>query len=288
MKWGPDQRLAFIETRLYWEGQINRKDLEDFFGLSTPQASNDLKRYLGEAPQNMYYDRNHKTYRITEHFQPRFISTDPQEYFFMLELSQQQFFRSQVFLGYHPRFYLLPFPQRIIDPHKLKTILGVMRGKLALEIRYQSMTDPEPHWRWITPHAFGYDGFRWHVRCFCHKRKVFRDFLLSRILETGDRRPHPIDPQCDIIWNTDLVLRLAPNPELSPAQIAAIRIEYDISDELRFPVKAAFLYYIRRYLELDSPRYRDLVWLNKAEIEQKLDDLHQQQLARELTFIKTE
>jgi predicted DNA-binding transcriptional regulator YafY len=36
----------------------------------------------------------------------------------------------------------------------------------------------------LTPHAFGYDGFRWHTRAFCHTDRKFKDFLLPRILES--------------------------------------------------------------------------------------------------------
>ena len=46
---------------------------------------------------------------------------------------------------------------------------------------------PDPIWRRITPHAFGYDGFRWHVRAYCHLDNKFKDFLLPRILEVRGR-----------------------------------------------------------------------------------------------------
>ena len=54
----------------------------------------------------------------------------------------------------------------------------------SIEILYQSMNKvrPDPIWRRITPHAFGYDGFRWHSRAFCHLEHKFKDFLLPRIL----------------------------------------------------------------------------------------------------------
>ena len=41
--------------------------------------------------------------------------------------------------------------------------------------------------RWITPHAFNFDGYRWHARCFCHQSKSFRDFLLSRIKDVPQK-----------------------------------------------------------------------------------------------------
>ena len=62
LRWGVEQRLEFIEFRLFWEGAINRSDLVDQFGVSVPQASNDLRRYQEIAPCNMVYDKSAKRY----------------------------------------------------------------------------------------------------------------------------------------------------------------------------------------------------------------------------------
>ncbi|AOZ71231.1 hypothetical protein LPB142_17345 (plasmid) [Rhodobacter xanthinilyticus] len=34
LRWGVEQRLEFIEFRLFWEGHVNRSDLMDQFGVS--------------------------------------------------------------------------------------------------------------------------------------------------------------------------------------------------------------------------------------------------------------
>ena len=33
LRWGVEQRLEFIEFRLFWEGHVNRSDLMDQFGV---------------------------------------------------------------------------------------------------------------------------------------------------------------------------------------------------------------------------------------------------------------
>jgi hypothetical protein len=43
LRWGVEQRLEFIEFRLFWEGHVNRRDLMDQFGVSVNQASTDLR-----------------------------------------------------------------------------------------------------------------------------------------------------------------------------------------------------------------------------------------------------
>ena len=58
---GVEQRLEFIEFRLFWEGHVNRSDVMQQFGLSVNQASADLNRYLGFAPDNMVYDKSART-----------------------------------------------------------------------------------------------------------------------------------------------------------------------------------------------------------------------------------
>ena len=60
---------------------------------------------------------------------------------------------------------MLPVPGRRIDAEVLRSLLSAVRTGTAIQIEYQSMSpeNPDPLWRWITPHAFGFDGFRWHV-----------------------------------------------------------------------------------------------------------------------------
>ena len=59
VRWGIERRLEFIEFRLFWEGHVNRGDLMAAFGISINQASTDLNRYLGMAPEAMLY--GHRT-----------------------------------------------------------------------------------------------------------------------------------------------------------------------------------------------------------------------------------
>lgn len=55
-------RLRTIDLLLDHYGTLNRVTLEDFFGISTPQASVDFATYLKVAPGNMAYDMSRKCY----------------------------------------------------------------------------------------------------------------------------------------------------------------------------------------------------------------------------------
>jgi hypothetical protein len=61
LRCGGEQRLAFIEIRLFWEGHVNRSDVVTQFGLSVNQASSDLSRYFRLAPHNIDCDRSLRT-----------------------------------------------------------------------------------------------------------------------------------------------------------------------------------------------------------------------------------
>ncbi len=274
MRWSTNQRFAFIETLLYWEGQINRKDLEDFFNISAPVASADFKRYMETVPNSMVYDPSEKVYKARPGFTPRFISTDPYDYFFLLRLSRNERFQPYSFLRNHPNFQVLPFPERKVDPEILKRVVRVIKEKKALEIHYQSMSTPEPHWRWITPHSFGFDGFRWHIRAFCHMRKDFRDFVFGRILDIGGERPHPIDINWDLLWITPVVFRIAPDPRLSENQKRMVAHEYGMENgQKQFAVPAAFHFYVINRLRLDIDEKKSIILLNKEELDRSLNEI---------------
>lgn len=80
LRWGVEQRLEFMEFRLFWEGYVNRSDLMDQFGVSVNQASTDLNRYIGFAPDNMLYDKSARTYVRGSEFKPQFLESDASRY----------------------------------------------------------------------------------------------------------------------------------------------------------------------------------------------------------------
>jgi hypothetical protein len=72
MKPAMRQRLHFIDVMLIHYGTINRGLICDFFALSQPQATLDLRQYFALAPGNADYDLGAKTYRRSATFIPLF------------------------------------------------------------------------------------------------------------------------------------------------------------------------------------------------------------------------
>lgn len=56
-------RLRFIDFLFDRFGMLNRADITDFFGISEPQASLDLRAYEEHAPGNMEFDKTDRCYR---------------------------------------------------------------------------------------------------------------------------------------------------------------------------------------------------------------------------------
>jgi hypothetical protein len=62
LKYAQQQRLVFIDSMLDYYGTLNRSALMDYFAISTPQASRDIRDYLALAPGNAVYDKSAKAY----------------------------------------------------------------------------------------------------------------------------------------------------------------------------------------------------------------------------------
>lgn len=275
MKWVLKQRIEFIEFKLFWEGSINRKDLIDTFGVSVPQASSDIKSYKKEAPGNIYYDKSKKQYLINSKFNPIFGPIDAHSYLSKLSMfSDGLLKREDLKMGYIPEFSVVPSLDRAIEPVVLRKIVKALKDKKAIHIQYQSMSRPSPVWRWLVPHAFAYDGFRWHVRGYCELAQEFRDFILGRIIDVRNLKITTIEASDDHKWNQFVTIRIAAHPDLTPDQQKIIEKEYNMQNgvaELR--VRAAFVYYVLLRFRLENPedsrflKNKNAVILNYNEIE---------------------
>lgn len=276
LRWGVEQRLEFIEFRLYWEGGINRSDIIDFFSVSVPQASKDLSQYQELAPGNIHYDRSEKRYLATDDFEPLFPEPDAARYLTQLKSIAENVLAPEEFWGAGvPAFEVLPMPRRNIDAKVLRAILAAIRAGKAIEVKYQSLSGsrPKPVWRWITPHAFGFDGMRWHVRAFCQIDRQFKDFLLSRTLGARKEGVAEAQSEDDLIWSEKAIVALKPHPGLTEDQQSVVARDYGMRKNiLRVEVRLALLYYFLKRLGLDfseencNPREQHIVLANTQDV----------------------
>ena len=272
-----------MDFRLYWEGGINRSDITDRFGVSISQASKDLTLYATKAPGNLSYDKSAKRYVAASTFQPVFFVPDADLYLTQLRsVADHTVKQDDTWLFNVASAEVMPIPHRRVDVDVLRSILSALRRQRAIKILYQSMNPkrPKPIWRWISPHALGNDGMRWHVRAYCHTDDKFTDFILSRCLDSEGDEAQKISAAQDVDWREFFSVVLVPNPLLSKGQQDIIAQDYCMTaGQIAIPVRKALLYYFRKRLRLDvataidNARETPVVLANKKDFDRTILDV---------------
>ena len=149
------ERLAYIDFRLYFFGEIGRPDLIERFGVAPAGATRDLALYREIAPQNITFDGSNKIYRIGQAFSPLFDHAS-QRVLSALALG----FGDGVNGATQP---LLPCesPTALSNPRMdvLAPVCRAIRAKRPVAIRYHSMSSGESE-RIIVPFALVDTGLR--------------------------------------------------------------------------------------------------------------------------------
>jgi hypothetical protein len=280
LKWGVERRLEFIEFRLSWEGGVNRSDIIDMFGVSVPQASKDLTLYQERAHANAVYDKRAKRYVAGPDFTPIYLRPDPSAYLARLRSRAEGLTEpGESWIGSPPDTDIAITPRRRVEADVLRTVLAAIRDRGSLEVHYQSMSKyrADPAWRRMSPHALGYDGFRWHARAFCHVDGKFKDFLLPRILGVRSPGEHGATAADDLQWNKTFDVVIGPHPELTPSQKIVVAKDFSMVDgKAVLTVRYAMLFYVLKRLGLLgdatrlSARSQHIVNLNREETEAAL------------------
>lgn len=250
-RWSVERRLDFIASRLAWEGRINRLDLVARFGVSPNQATADLKRFDELHPGALHYDTRAKTYRAG----PGLVPPDaPAAQTLLRELrliAEGVLTPEDGVLAFPPSAELAEPPLRPVPPLILAAVIAAMRESRALNAVYQSFSTPEPRRRRLEPHALVFDGFRWHARARDAEEDRFRDFVLGRLSSPALAGKARAGAKDDREWNRRVELEIAPHPDLTPYQKAAIVADYGMLDgRLILRPRLAVVYYVKRRLGL--------------------------------------
>lgn len=243
------ERLAYIDFRLYFFGEIGRPDLIERFGVAPAGATRDLALYREVAPQNITFDGSNKIYRIGLAFSPLFEHAT-QRVLSALALG----FGDGVNGATQP---LLPCesPTALSNPKMdvLAPICRAIHAKRPVAIRYHSMSSGESE-RVIVPFALVDTGLRWHVRAFDRKTNEFRDFVVTRIEAPTliDEEPLAHErPEKDIQWTRIVELDFVPHPRLERPEI--IKMDYAMTDgSIRMRVRAAVAGYMLLRWSIDA------------------------------------
>lgn len=242
-------RLAFVELRVRFIGEIRRQDLVTRFCIQSAAATRDLALYKELAPGNIEYDAKGKTYVIGADFRQVF-DFSPQR---VLSWLTQGFgdgepMRTKAWVASESPS-MLTYPTLDV----LASVTRAIHQVCPLEIEYHSISSGRTE-REIVPFALIDNGLRWHVRAFDRKSQEFRDFVITRITHPVVLKGQPVaaheTSNQDIQWTRIVELELVPHPDRPRPEIT--EMDYGMHDgKLRMKLRAATAGYILRKWSVD-------------------------------------
>lgn len=241
-------RLVYLDQCLTWRGQVNRKDLIERFGISSPQAAIDFREYLERvAEPKPKYDTVRKCYLADNKHRGLPFTHEAG--------SPDELVRSAGSNG----FSLLPSPVRQCPPFVMRHLYQAIEQRLKIEIDYVSMSSGLRQNQWIAPANFASDGERPHVRAWSFHHQEWRDYLPVRVSPDSSFSVAPVDQELppDADWDEIVEVRLRPLSGLSHEQKAAVRLEYGFTEDLlKFQIRKSLEFYIERRWGLNRPGAR--------------------------------
>ena len=243
------ERLAFLELRVFFTGELRRGDIEIRFGIKPAAASRDLSLYRDVAPDNLDYDQASRCYRPSASFKPVHEFHSERVLAWLL-----QGFGDGLDLGLKQAAPCEGTGQLLRpDMEVLGAITRSMCAKKAIRINYLSLSSGAKR-REIVPVALADNGLRWHVRSYDRERGRFSDFVLTRIAkaqeidgEVAESELLPADEQ----WARMVEMEIVPHPHIEFPK--AIEADYGMQGgSLRIKTRAALAGYVLRRWNIDS------------------------------------
>lgn len=258
-------RLAFVELRARFIGEIRRQDLVSRFGIQSAAATRDLAVYKDLSSGNIDYDSKVKSYVPGDSFRPLFDFAPERVLSWLTQgFGDGEPMRLRTWVASE-------VPSRLAHPNLdvLAAVTRAIHQQCPLAVEYSSISSGRTE-REIVPFALIDNGLRWHVRAFDRKTQEFRDFVITRIknprvLRSSLVGTHESNDQ-DIQWNRIVELELVPHPDQPRPEIT--EMDYGmLNGALGMKLRAAVAGYILRKWSVDcspdhslrGPEYR--LWL---------------------------
>ena len=241
-------RLAFIEFRVWFYGEVARKHVLERFEIATAAGTRDLMLYKQLAPNNVSYDQKH--YRYLPTFSPLF-QHDADKVLAALTagVSAADTGRSSETISHAA-------PKRLNQPalDTLATVTRAIHAGQVLSLTFLSMKKG-PGKRIIVPHSLVDSGLRWHVRAFDRTKGHFRDLVLTRMEDVRALEDcSPPTPQeliaADTQWNRMFTLTLIPHPSRPHPEVIAKDFGMQ-QGQLKVSVRGAVAGYVMRQWQVD-------------------------------------
>lgn len=242
-------RLAHVDLRLQFFGEIRRGDLVARFEIQTAAATRDLAAYRELAPENMLLDGSTRAYVRTDRFQPLFDQNAARVLAWLTDgVGDAAPSRSRALVSNASAVA----PQAIrLDV--LGTLTRSMHHAGVVRITYRSLTSGLTT-REIAPLALANDGHRWHIRAFDRRSQSFRDFVIARIADVETSTSERTDEEAldqDAQWQRLVDLEFVPHPA-NVQHPDTIEAEFGmVGGVLTVRTRAAIAGYLLRRMSVD-------------------------------------
>lgn len=258
LNWERVAQFHLIEVIALWEGRLTTNHLKAAFSIGRSKASEIIKSYQRNVPDNIHLCSQARGYIPETSFQPRFSHGEVNEYLNLLHsgsIQNNHFYALQTGRAPIDRVQSLTRP---VDPEIVRVILQAVREGQRLSVCYRSLSNPGGEERLIAPHTLVSADSRWHVRAFCERDRVFKDFMLHRFVGVPDvegERLEMATPPNDVEWFDEVEMALTPNPALQPEQQQLVADDYAMGPDktLRISVRAPLIKYMVVALRLGTP-----------------------------------
>lgn len=236
--WASRERACFIERCAFWRGVVNRGNVMDVFGVSAAQCSADFTKYQQTNPAALIYQMRRKRYEGAVGM--KCVLHEPR-----LEEAMAMFLRPGGLAA--PRFNLgadfrlsdttraqdqfagaeLRMREASLNVQRLifRAVVHGLRIPIQVANPQSGRTDA---WT-LRPHAFGHNGWRWHVRAWCEEAREYRDFSLSWISHVEWPTEIAPLPYRDDDWETWEELAVRPAGLLNAAQRQTVEMDFGMT-----------------------------------------------------------
>lgn len=259
------ERFAYIETELFWGDGLTAGQLASTFRITRQMAQKTINQYKEQCPGNMRYNASCKRHEATESFEPNFIRTNSPAFLdYLRGLALVGFYRdeqdwSDLAVTDVDRLLRPDLPLEII-----RLVLAALRchKSVVIDYRKKDLESGSNSMRVISPNHLIFADGRYHIRAYCHLKKRYLDFVLSRIAYAEESSQEWVPPDYDKEWNEFTLLRLEPNPSLPDSVQAAILrgFQKDECSVRTIKCRKALVYYISKKLLSEDSKYGMPLW----------------------------
>ncbi len=260
------ERFEYIETQLQWGDGLTAAELGETFEISRQAAQKVITDYRTHFPNQLFYDEKRKRHKPTETFESVLIRENPIYFLdYLRGKSLVKYYREDIEwsdldvtdIDRLLRPDLPVFPIQVV----LKALLH--HQVVSIDYRKKDLGEGEPTERSISPNHLVYADNRYHLRAYCHRRNVYLDFVLTRILHAEIMEEQDwVSSDGDSDWNGFIDLYFVPNPDLPENVRASILRSYEDlkTGKRKIRCRKALAFYLERKLLSMNEKYGMALW----------------------------